>query len=115
MATLETFQAGKLFVRLDNGPGTATTFNPDGTVQSTRPLTGAETARLAAEDAAATVTTNQATLQARAQAALAANAAFLGLGSPTNAQTLAQVQTLTRECTALIRLALSLLDSTAGT
>lgn len=54
-------------------------------------------------------------LAAKAQNALNANATFLALASPTNAQTLAQVQLLTKECNALIRLALGLLDSTAGT
>ena len=48
-------------------------------------------------------------------AALAANATFLALAVPTNAQTLAQVQTLTKECSALIRLLLQQFDSVAGT
>lgn len=43
-------------------------------------------------------------LHAKARAALDANAAFLALSSPTNAQTLAQVRRLTRENSALIRL-----------
>lgn len=58
---------------------------------------------------------NRATLIQRAQAALDANATFLAIGSPTNPQVVAQVQTLTKECSALIRLALGLLDSTTGT
>lgn len=57
----------------------------------------------------------RATLERRATSALAANAAFLDLAAPTQAQTLAQVKTVTKECSALIRLALNLLDSTDGT
>lgn len=60
---------------------------------------------------------NERTLRDRATQALQANADFLALAlaSPTNAQTLAQVKTLTRECSALIRLLLRKLDTTAGT
>ena len=58
---------------------------------------------------------NRTLLFQRAQAALAVNADFLALGSPTNAQTLAQVRAVTKECSALIRLLLGLLDETSGT
>lgn len=64
---------------------------------------------------AGTPQANLAALQAKAQTALTANAAFLAIGSPNAAQTLAQVQILTRECNALVRLLLGQLDSTAGT
>lgn len=60
-------------------------------------------------------TVNAVTLVGKAQAALNANATFLALGAPTNAQTLAQVQLLTKECNALIRLVLNQFDSTTGT
>lgn len=59
--------------------------------------------------------TNKRTLVDRAAAALASNAAFLAIVTPTNAQVVAQVRLLTRECTALIRLAVNQLDTTDGT
>lgn len=54
-------------------------------------------------------------LRAKASAALSANDTFLALAAPSNAQTLTQVQRLTRECDALIRLVIGQLDSTTGT
>ena len=56
-------------------------------------------------------------LHAKARNAIDANVAFLALANPTNAETLAQVRTLTRECTALIRLLIGddLLNDTEGT
>ncbi len=58
---------------------------------------------------------NESTLRSRAAQALATNAAFLALVAPTNAQNATQVQRLTRECSALIRLLLELTDTTDGT
>lgn len=65
--------------------------------------------------APSTADVNIATLQSKASAALTLNATFLAIGSPTNAQTLAQVQLLTRENSTIIRLLLGSLDTTAGT
>lgn len=49
-------------------------------------------------------------------AAISNNDAFLAIASPTNAQVVTQVQRLTRECTALLRLGRAdLQDTTSGT
>lgn len=59
--------------------------------------------------------TNAETLRAKAANALATNVNYRALAAPTSAQAIAQVDVLTSECSALIRLLLGLLDSTAGT
>lgn len=67
------------------------------------------------ELAAQTESVNETTIRDRARTALTANDKFLALTSPTNAQVAAQVKLLTRECTALIRLAVRALDTIDGT
>lgn len=64
------------------------------------------------EIAADTAQANRTTIRTQAADALTANRAFVGLASPTNAQTLAQVKALSRQMNGLIRLQLSLLDAT---
>jgi len=58
---------------------------------------------------------NGATLRRRAQNALATNATFLGLASPSNAQNAAQVKALTRQMNGLVRLVVGLLDDITNT
>ena len=68
-----------------------------------------------AEVDAATSSTNEAALLAKAKTALTNNATFLAIASPTNAQAVAQVQALTRQVNVLIRIVGRDLLSTDGT
>ena len=92
-------------------------------VESTAPLTANEKTErdaLAAfhtvrEDIETGLRTNQTTVEDKARQALAANATFLALQNPTNAQILAQVRLLTREANGLIRLQLDELADVSDT
>jgi len=99
----------------DDITATVTTWDDAGTVTDTRPYTAEEQAAADAEAVQRTAGTNRATIEDRAVTALAANATYLAIGSPSNAQNLAQIRLLTRECTGLIRLLLDQLDTTNGT
>lgn len=85
-----------------------------------RPLTSAEQAQRDQDAAVAsarqqletTLMANRQSLLAQAAAALQTNRDFLAIASPTNVQVRDQVQALTRQNTALIRLVASLLDAT---
>jgi len=67
------------------------------------------------EPKAGTPAANELSLRDKASQAVQANNTFLGIASPSNAQVVAQVQRLTRENTALIKLVLGAIDDTSGT
>lgn len=54
-------------------------------------------------------------LRIKLQNALTANAAYLALATPTNADVVAQVRLLTRECSGIMRMVGNWLDTTTGT
>ena len=68
-----------------------------------------------AELANDTTATNNTSLRDKARTAITGNTTYLALVSPTNAQVVTQMNRLTRQNTALIRLEVSALDSTDGT
>lgn len=105
--------AGNMASQID--ATTVTTWDQQGNVTGTRPPTTAELALLTAQSSSGAVIANAQTLQGLAANALATNQTYLGLAPPTAAQVAAQVNVLTRECSALIRLLLGRLDSTSGT
>ena len=99
----------------DDATRTYTSWDASGNQTLQRPYTTDENADADARQQAATDDANRTSLQTKATNAIATNNKFLAITSPTNAQAVAQVQALTRQNTAIIRLLLGLLDSTAGT
>lgn len=82
----------------------------DGVETVRRSMTADEQASLAAQQANAAAAVNAALIRQRAATALTANATFLALASPTQAQAVAQVQRLTREVNGLLRVLLGSLS-----
>ena len=110
----------------DDGTTVRETFDTDlmtyvrsdlhGAQVEARELRPTEAAMIGGQPAAQVLSTNALMLRQRAQNALAVNAAYLALpGVITLLQARAQVDVLTRECSALIRLMLNLLDDTSDT
>ena len=95
----------------DDVTQTYTAWDQTGNVTATRAYTAAESASATAAIAQATATVNAATLRTQAQTALANNTTYVGIATPTNAQVVAQVQALTRQTNAIIRLLIGQLDA----
>ena len=87
------------------------TFPEPLTPSAVRAAITASVAVEAAAAAEAVLTANGETLRAKAKTALATNATFLAITTPTTAQNAAQVKALTRQVDALIRLVGGYLDS----
>lgn len=83
--------------------GTLTPSTPD--VPNPRPYTDRENIDADLRSPASTMSTAEQNLRQQARQALTTNADYLALNPPTQAQVVAQVNALTRECSALIRLA----------
>lgn len=105
------------------GAGQTVVLPDDGTLTAAK-VAAALAPILAAEQAdaatAAAGASNRATLQQRALAALAVNAAFINAAKPGTAAAQAsaaydQAVRVTKECSALIRLALDIVDDISGT
>lgn len=111
MAVRDLYVDNVLRERWDDAARVYTAWDAAGVQLTSRPFTAADDAASSAASSAS----NGADLLAKARGALAANATFLAIASPTNAQTLAQVKALTRQVNALIRLEAGDLTSVDGT
>ena len=107
MAEYEVFSDGRLVEQYDINSGLHTIYNPDGSPAATRQMTTGEVADLTEIAAEHVRVGNRGTIVQQAQGALASNAAYIALASPTNAQVAAQVKALTRQNNKIIRLLLS--------
>jgi|ERR1700685_129773 len=91
---------------------TYTSYDASGNVVSTRALSPAESAQVAPILSQVTAAANLKTLNTAAKGALTANATFLSITAPTSAQFAAQVEALTKQNDALIRLVAKQLSGT---
>lgn len=106
----ERTELGVVRERWDNTNRVYTAFDAAGVQTLQRAFTPEENAD--ADDRLARLNriNNLATIFSQAKAAINTNNTFLGLASPTNAQTVSEVQALARQNNKLIRLVLGLLN-----
>ena len=115
MSTLDFYVDGLLSERFDDDTRTVTTYDTSGQVTGTRDYTAEENEAADVRVAAEVAEANQSTIESRALLALTVNDTYLALPSPTQADAIAQVDVLTKECSGLIRLLLRKLDTADGT
>lgn len=115
MAARDIYVDNVLRERWDDTARAFTAWNASGAQTSTRPYTAAENAAADAQAAQATRDGNTSGIRTKLQTAIDANATYLAVTAPTNAQVVAQVARLTREATGLMRLELNATDTTDGT
>lgn len=107
MASNDTYNAaGQLVKRSSSTTNTRKVWDDAGNLISETPLSAAEIAQLQRIDTEVQRGSNQATLQSQAAGAIANNATYLAIGSPTNAQVVAQVRALTQQNNKIIRVLL---------
>lgn len=102
--------SGHLRAWWNDGPRTYTEYDAAGNTTLTRPYSPAENAAADAQATDDTRAANLSNLFQQAKTAVTNNQTFLAIGSPTTAQAVAQVQALTRQNDALIRVVRGLLQ-----
>lgn len=111
----EVWQNGILREWWNDATRTVTVYDSAGVQTSTRPYTASENALADTSAAAETARINETALRDKARNALTNNATFLADGSVTQAEAVAQVQKLTRQVNALIKLEVRELADQNGT
>lgn len=105
------FEGGMLRERYDDATRSYVKYTDKGVQESSRPYTAKENAEADARAQVNVITANRTAIETQAATTLAANKAFVGIASPTNAQSAAQVKALTRQVNGIIRLVLGKLDA----
>lgn len=95
------------------GGGPTVVYHADDGTLTAQQITNAIAGLVAQQAADAVTQANQQTIQTKALAALTANATYLAIAAPTQAQAVAQVNALTQQLDAVIRLLLGQFGSTA--
>lgn len=115
MGSVEEWADSRLIAKWDDVARTFTRWDENGVQIEQRVYTQWENEQADLREGAEALSTNERTLRDRATSALANNADYLDLVSPSNAQALAQIRSLTKQMNALIRLTVNQLADIADT